>query len=132
MDTVTSRTRRCALAVDNYQGAARGVEPMPLPTQGGLGDAGVLSSGVVPFRKNTIPTSHGEAMPTVTSDQIPGLLTAAGTIKNNGSIDEAEVPRTPGQRPARHRRRLRHHAGDAVLRLVQAERQTGTRPRRTR
>jgi DNA (cytosine-5)-methyltransferase 1 len=55
----------------------------------GSGGLGVLSSGVVPFRKNTIPTVHAEAMPTVTSDQIPGLLTAAGTIKNNGSIDEA-------------------------------------------
>lgn len=38
---------------------------------------------------DTVTTTHAEAMPTITSDQTPGLLTAAGTIKNNGSIDEA-------------------------------------------
>jgi DNA (cytosine-5)-methyltransferase 1 len=89
MDTVTSTHEKAVLlAVDNYQGAPRSAAE-PLPDAGRLGDLGVLSSGVVPFRKNTIPTAHAEAMPTVTSDQIPGLLTAAGTIKNNGSIDEA-------------------------------------------
>ncbi|NUR01303.1 MAG: DNA cytosine methyltransferase [Streptomyces sp.] len=77
-----------ALAVDNYQGAPRpGTDP--LPTQVGSETLAVVSSGVIPFRQNTLPTVHAEAMPTVTSDQIPGLLTAAGTIKNNGSIDEA-------------------------------------------
>jgi DNA (cytosine-5)-methyltransferase 1 len=55
----------------------------------GSGGLGVLSSGVVPYRRNTTPAAHGEPMPTVTAEQIPGLLTAAGTIKNNGSIDEA-------------------------------------------
>lgn len=55
----------------------------------GSGGIGLLSAGVVPFRRNTVPTVHTEPMPTVTSDQIPGLLTAAGVIKNNGSIDEA-------------------------------------------
>jgi DNA (cytosine-5)-methyltransferase 1 len=65
-------------------------EPMQTLVGGaGSGGQGVLSSGVVPFRRNTVPTIHGEAMPTVTADQLPGLLTAAGTIKNNGSIDEA-------------------------------------------
>jgi DNA (cytosine-5)-methyltransferase 1 len=89
MDTVTSTHEKAVLlAVDNYQGAPRHAGE-PLPTQGGSETLGVLSSGVVPFRQNTIPTSHAEAMPTVTSDQIPGLLTAAGTIKNNGSIEEA-------------------------------------------
>jgi site-specific DNA-cytosine methylase len=34
-------------------------------------------------------------MPTVTADQIPGLLTAAGTIKNNGAIDEAKYRAHP-------------------------------------
>ncbi|GAA3537356.1 DNA cytosine methyltransferase [Amycolatopsis ultiminotia] len=38
----------------------------------------IVSAGIVPFRQNTIPTVHAEAMPTVTSDQIPGLLTATG------------------------------------------------------
>jgi hypothetical protein len=35
---------------------------------------------------------HGEAMPTVTSDQIPGLLTAAGWYKQNGSGADATAP----------------------------------------
>lgn len=56
----------------------------------GSGGLGVLSTGVIPFRKNTTPTTHAEAMPTVTAEQIPGLLTAAGVIKNNGAIDEAK------------------------------------------
>lgn len=78
-----------ALAVDNFQGAPRGVDE-PLPTQGGSETMALVSAGVMPFRKHTIPTSHGEAMPTVTSEQVPGLLMAAGTIKNNGSIGEAK------------------------------------------
>ena len=50
-----------------------------------------------------------EAMPTVTAEQIPGLLTAAGTIKNNGSIDEAEATaptRCPTRSGARRLRRV--------------------------
>ncbi|MEV6165787.1 DNA cytosine methyltransferase [Streptomyces sp. NPDC052052] len=72
-------TPSMALAVDNYQGVPRGADE-PLPTQVGSETLAVVSSGIVPFRKNTLPTVHGEAMPTFTSDQIPGLLTAAGTI----------------------------------------------------
>lgn len=73
-----------ALAVANYQGAPRsGSEP--LPTQCGSETLAVVSSGVVPYRKNTVPTMHAEAMPTFTSDQIPGLLTAAGWYKQNGT-----------------------------------------------
>jgi site-specific DNA-cytosine methylase len=87
-----------ALAVDNYQGGPRGAGD-PLPTQGGSETLAVVSSGVVPFRKNTIPSVHAEAMPTVTADQIPGLLTAAGTIKNNGSIDEARYRAHPVSDP---------------------------------
>ncbi|MFD1546934.1 DNA cytosine methyltransferase [Nonomuraea guangzhouensis] len=90
MDTVTSTHEKAVLvAVNNFQGAPRGVDET-LPTQGGSETMALLSTGVLPFRKNTTPTSHAEAMPTVTSDQIPGVLTAAGTIKNNGSIDEAK------------------------------------------
>ncbi|WP_116201296.1 DNA cytosine methyltransferase [Amycolatopsis circi] len=89
MDTVTSTHEKAILlAVDNYQGAPRSAAE-PLPTQGGSETLGLLSAGVVPFRRNTVPTVHTEAMPTVTSDQMPGLLTAAGTIKNNGAIHEA-------------------------------------------
>lgn len=87
-----------ALAVDNYQGSPRGAAD-PLPTQGGSETLAVVSSGVVPFRRNTIPAVHTEAMPTVTADQIPGLLTAAGTIKNNGSIDEARYRAHPVSDP---------------------------------
>jgi DNA (cytosine-5)-methyltransferase 1 len=90
MDTVTSTHEKAVLlaAVNNYQGAPRGLGE-PLSTQGGSETLSLLSAGVVPYRRNTTPTVHAEPMPTVTADQIPGLLTAAGTIKNNGSIDEA-------------------------------------------
>lgn len=81
-----------ALAVDNFQGAPRGAG-VPLPTQVGSETLAVVSSGVVPFRQNTVPTVHSEAMPTVTSDQIPGLLTAAGWYKQNGtSPDHGTAP----------------------------------------
>lgn len=71
-----------AIAVDNYQGGPRGIDN-PLPTQVGSETLAVVSSGIVPFRKNTLPAVHGEAMPTVTSDQIPGLLTAAGMMNRS-------------------------------------------------
>jgi DNA (cytosine-5)-methyltransferase 1 len=87
-----------ALAIDNFQGVARGADE-PLPTQGGSETMAIVSSGVVPFRKNTTPTTHGEPMPTVTADQIPGLLTAAGRVQCNGSIDEAGSRVYPLDRP---------------------------------
>jgi hypothetical protein len=75
-------------------------EPMEtLVGNAGSGGLGVLSSGVIPFRKNTVPTTHGEPMPTFTSDQIPGLLTAAGRVQCNGSIDEAKYRAYPIDRP---------------------------------
>jgi site-specific DNA-cytosine methylase len=83
-----------AVAVDIYQGGPRGVGES-LPTQVGSETLAVVSLGVVPFRQNTIPAVHAEAMPTVTADQIPGLLTAAGTIKNNGAIGEARYRAHP-------------------------------------
>ena len=83
-----------ALAIDNFQGVARGAGEA-LPTQGGSETLAVVSSGVLPFRKHTIPTTQAEAMPTVTADQIPGLLTAAGVIKNNGAIGEAKYRAHP-------------------------------------
>lgn len=61
--------------------------------------ASMLSSGVVPFRKHTRPTGHSEAMPTVTGGQIPGLLTAAGVIKNNGNLAEAKYRAHPVSSP---------------------------------
>jgi hypothetical protein len=87
-----------ALAVDNYQGGPRGADD-PLPTQVGSETLAVVSSGIIPFRQNTVPTVHNEAMPTVTSDQIPGLLTAAGTIKNNDGIGEAQYRAHPVSDP---------------------------------
>jgi DNA (cytosine-5)-methyltransferase 1 len=140
MDTVTSTHEKAllltppiALAVDNFQGVARGTDE-PLPTQGGSetlglisarimpnrqnatsralgepmetvvgnaggGGLGVLSTGVIPYRRNTIPTMHAESMPTVTSDQIPGLLTAAGRVQCNGSIEEVKYRAYPLDRP---------------------------------
>lgn len=87
MDTVTSTHEKAVLlAVDNFQGAPRGADT-PLPTQLGSETLAVVSSGVIPFRKNTIPSMHSEAMPTVTSDQIPGLLTAAGTVQFRQGTD---------------------------------------------
>jgi DNA (cytosine-5)-methyltransferase 1 len=68
-----------ALAVANYQGAPRSAHE-PLPTQVGSETLAVVSSGVIPYRKHTVPTMHGEAMPTFTAEQIPGVLSAAGTI----------------------------------------------------
>lgn len=96
MDTVTSTHEKAMLfaAVDNYQGVPRGVDE-PLPTQSGSETMGLVSAGVVPFRQNTVPTSHAQPMPAVTANQIPGLLTAAGFIKNNGSIDEAKYRAHP-------------------------------------
>lgn len=73
-------------------GTSRGAgEPMEtLVGNAGSGGLSVLSSGIVPFRKNTVPTvASGEPVPAMTADQIPGLITAAGTIKNNGGIDQA-------------------------------------------
>lgn len=99
MDTVTSTHEKAVLlAVNNFQGAPRGVDEA-LPTQAGSETLSLLSSGVIPFRKNTIPTTHGEPMPTVTAEQIPGLVTAAGMIKNNGKIDEAKYRAHPVSRP---------------------------------
>jgi site-specific DNA-cytosine methylase len=85
MDTVTSTHEKAILlAVDNYQGGPRSAGE-PLPTQVGSETLAVVSSGIIPYRKNTVPTVHGEAMPTFTSDQIPGLLSAAGWFKQNGT-----------------------------------------------
>jgi site-specific DNA-cytosine methylase len=80
-----------AVAVDNWQGAARAVTD-PLPTQGGSETLGLLSSGVIPFRRNTLPAVHAEAMPTVTADQIPGLLTATGAVTLNGTLERDGEP----------------------------------------
>lgn len=92
MDTVTSTHEKAILlAVDNFQGGPRGAAT-PLPTQVGSETLALVSSGVVPFRKNTLPAVHGQAMPTVTSDQIPGLLTAAGWFKQNGSTGNETAP----------------------------------------
>ncbi|MFJ8687363.1 DNA cytosine methyltransferase [Micromonospora wenchangensis] len=80
------------------KGVPRGADE-PLPTQAGTETLSLFSAGIVPFRKNTVPTVHAEAMPTVTSEQIPGLLTAAGVIKNNGAIGEADYRAHPVSNP---------------------------------
>jgi DNA (cytosine-5)-methyltransferase 1 len=100
MDTVTTTHEKAVLfaGVNNFQGAPRGVDDA-LPTQGGSETLSLVSAGILPFRKNTMPTVHGEPMPTVTSDQVPGLITAAGLIKNNGSIGEAKYRAHPVSSP---------------------------------
>jgi hypothetical protein len=65
----------------------------------GGGGLGVLSTGVVPLRRESVPVTGGEPMPTVTGSQTLGLLTAAGTIKNNGSIGEAKYRAHPVSDP---------------------------------
>ena len=87
-----------AIGVTNYQGVARGPD-RPLPTQGGSETMGILCSGVLPYRKHTTPAGHVEPMPTVTTDQVPALITAAGLIKNNGAIHEAGYRSHPLDRP---------------------------------
>ena len=79
----------------------RGLDGAMQTVVGGAGSGGLclISSGVLPYRKHTTPTSHVEAMPTVTAEQIPGLLTAAGTIKNNGTIGEAKYRAHPVSDP---------------------------------
>ncbi len=76
MDTVTATEDRALLfaSVTNYQGAPRGVDA-PLPTQAASETLGLVS-GVIPFRKNTRSALGFEAIPTITSEQTPGLLTA--------------------------------------------------------
>ncbi|CAG6392741.1 DNA cytosine methyltransferase [Streptomyces cocklensis] len=90
-DPATGLATPIAIAVDNYQGTPRGAGE-PLPTQVGSETLAVVSSGVVPYRQNTVPTIHSEAMPTFTSDQIPGLLTAASWYKQNGSTGNETAP----------------------------------------
>lgn len=87
-----------AIGVTNYQGVARGPD-RPLPTQGGSETMGILCAGVLPYRKHTTPAGHVEPMPTVTTDQVPALITAAGLIKNNGAIHEAGYRSHPLDRP---------------------------------
>lgn len=91
MDTVTTTHEKAVLlAVDNFQGSPRGAGE-PLPTQGGSETMALISSGVLPFRKNTNPTVHAEAMPTVTAEQVPGLL-FSGWYKQNGSTAGDTAP----------------------------------------
>lgn len=84
MSTQTSQQETALLlAVDNYQGAPRGAD-QPLATQVGSETFGVVSAGVVPYRNNTVPTMLQEAMPTFTAEQIPGVLSATGTVSHDG------------------------------------------------
>lgn len=109
MDTVTSTHEKAVLlaAVNNYQGGPRGIGE-PLPTQGGSetmglltasGGVGLPSPSVAPLRRNTVPTLRAELASAVTSDQTPGMLTAAGFIKNNGTIGESKYRAHPVSHP---------------------------------
>jgi len=61
----------------------------------GGGGLGMLSTGIVPLRREAVPVPPGEPLPTVTASETLGSLTAAGTIKNNGGIDEAKYRAHP-------------------------------------
>jgi site-specific DNA-cytosine methylase len=95
MSTQTSQQETALLlAVDNYQGAPRGADE-PLATQVGSETFGVVSAGVVPYRNNTVPTMLQEAMPTFTAEQIPGVLSATGTV-SSGGLEAVQWPYQPG------------------------------------
>ncbi len=103
MDTVTSTHEKAVLlaAVNNYQGAPRGTDE-PLPTQGGSETLSVLTARVMPNRTNATSRSVGEPMETLVGGAGPGglgLLAAAGTIKNNGPIDQASYRAHPVSDP---------------------------------
>lgn len=51
-----------------------------------------LMSAVVPFRANTLPSGHHQPMPTQTAQQIPGVLTRAAIVKQNGGANDT-LPR---------------------------------------
>lgn len=96
MDTVTSTHERAVvLASVNFQGIGRGADE-PLPTQCGSENMGLLAAtGVMPYRQHTEAAMAGQPMATVTADQTPALLTAAGFIKNNGGVAEAKYRSHP-------------------------------------
>jgi DNA (cytosine-5)-methyltransferase 1 len=86
-----------AVAVDNYQGTPRGADE-PLPTQGGSETLGLLTARILPNRTNGTSRSLAEPMATLVGGAGSGglgLLTAGGTIKNNGSIGEAKYRAHP-------------------------------------
>jgi DNA (cytosine-5)-methyltransferase 1 len=100
-----------AVAVDNYQGSPRGAGE-PFPTQPGSETLGLLTARVLPNRTNGTSRSLAEPMETlvgsagsgglgllssgvVPADQLPMLMTAAGTIKCNGGIEEAKYRTHP-------------------------------------
>lgn len=83
--------------VQQNEGVDRRVSGLgaPLNTITANNQHALVSAGVLPFRRHTVPATHAEPMPTQTADQIPGLITAAGFIKNNGGIDEAKYRSHP-------------------------------------
>lgn len=110
MDTVTSTHEKALLTTGAIMQTANGYEHPgsscrtrdltgPLWTQmasnsmetlvggAGSGGLGVLSSGVVPFRRNSAAAMASEPMPTQTANNVPGLLTAAGLIQQNEGVD---------------------------------------------
>jgi DNA (cytosine-5)-methyltransferase 1 len=100
MNTITTTHARAMLigGVTNYQGAPRALAE-PLPTPGGSETMAIVSAGLIPFRKNTVPTTHAEPAPTFTSEQRPGLITAAGFVKQNGGVDQAQYRAHPVSSP---------------------------------
>lgn len=79
MDTVTATHEKAVLvAVDNYQGAPRGVDE-PLPTQGGSETLGILTSGVLPVRTHATPRGLDEPMQTLVGGAGSGGISVMST-----------------------------------------------------
>jgi site-specific DNA-cytosine methylase len=77
MDTITSTHEKGLLlaAVDNYQGAPRGLGE-PLPTQGGSETMALVSAGVAPLRNGGIARGVDEPLPAVTASETLSLVSA--------------------------------------------------------
>jgi len=57
----------------------------PMPVQTTTNTGSLLSTAVLPYRANTLPTGHHRPMPTQTCQQVAGMLTArSGLVKQNG------------------------------------------------
>jgi DNA (cytosine-5)-methyltransferase 1 len=115
MNTVTSTYEKgLVIAVNNYQGAPRGITE-PFPTQAGSETLSLLSTGVMPFRQHTRPALAGEAMPTMTSDQVPGLVTTQQKILAGDSMlrDWMEALRTLDINDCFFRMLFKHEVGRA-------------------
>lgn len=63
-------------------------EPMETLVAGaGSGGLAVLSAGLLPYRRNNVPLMSSEPLATISRQQVPALLTAAGIVQYNQGVD---------------------------------------------